>query len=96
MISLESSSYGKPTVTNNTCCVHVQWWWCKSPLQPFFGCHATLRGRLWCSLTASDSAFIIINFLSPYRVRAVDTQGRHTLSWFVSTYRVTDPLYKSS
>lgn len=66
------------------------------PCTPFFGCHGTLWGRLWCSLTASDSAFIIINFLSPYRVCAVHTQGRHTPSWFVSTYRVTDSLYKSS
>ncbi|CAH3130640.1 unnamed protein product, partial [Porites lobata] len=50
----------------------------------------------WCPSTASVFEFIQIDFSSPYRVCAIDTQGHHTLSWFVSTYRVAYSLNGSS
>ena len=50
----------------------------------------------WCPSTASVFEFIQIDFSSPYRVCVMETQGHHTLSWFVSTYRVAYSLNGSS
>ena len=53
--------------------------------------------REWCpSAAAAGSEFIQIDLSKPFRVCALETQGHHTLFWFVSSYQVTYSLNGST